>query len=236
VIPRGTLLNTATVLIGGLLGWMIGERAPEQYQTVALSGLGLVTVGIGVKMFLASKNALIVAVAIALGGILGLTMGIQAGLEAFGAWAQGAFGGAGRFSEAIVVTSILFCVGPMTLLGCLQDGLEGKIDLLAVKSTLDGVAALFFAAAMGPGVLVTAGVVLVFQSVLTFSSRALRPLARDEEMLGELTAAGGAMMLGIGLGLLEIVRLPMANYLPALAIAPLVVVLARRIAGLRARP
>jgi uncharacterized protein len=228
MLPKGTLLNTLTVALGGLIGWLVGAGAPSEYQEVALSGLGLVTMGIGIKMFLSTKNALVVVAAIALGGIIGVALGIQFGIEAFAAWAQQSLGGGGRFAEAIITTSILFCVGPMTLLGCLQEGLEGKIELLAVKSTMDGVAAFFFAAAMGPGVLVTAAVVLVVQSALTFSARPLRPLADDKDMLAELSAVGGAILLGIGLGLLGITRLPMASYLPALFLAPLFVALWRR--------
>ena len=196
-----------------------------------MDGLGLVVIGIGLKMFLEAKHIFIVAGAIALGGILGQLLGIQGGIENFAHWAEGVFHGqnAGHFSEAIVTTSILFCVGPVTLLGCLQDAIENKIELLAIKSTLDGLAAIFFAATLGPGVLVTAGVVLVFQSILTFSARPLQPIAKDPELLSEVTGVGGVMMMAIGMSsLLKIVALPTANYLPALFIAPFAVVAIRR--------
>ncbi|HZH98193.1 MAG TPA: DUF554 family protein, partial [Fimbriimonadaceae bacterium] len=186
--------------------------------------------GLGIKMFLQSKNILIVAAAIALGGVLGLLLGIHEGLESFAEWAKGTFGGQnpGRFTEAVITTSILFCVGPMTLLGCMQDALEDKVELLAIKSTLDGFAAFFFGAALGPGVLVTAAVVLIFQSVLTFAARPLRGVAGDEALISEITAAGGVMLMGTGLGLLEIkTDLPVANYLPALVLAPALVGLSR---------
>jgi uncharacterized protein len=116
----------------------------------------------------------------------------------------------------------------MTLLGCLQDGLEGKIELLAIKSTMDGIAAVFFAAALGPGVLVTAGVVLVVQSAITFLAKPLKPIAGDQELLSEITGSGGVMLMGIGLGLLNIKNLPVATYLPALVLAPLGVVVMRK--------
>lgn len=230
VVPRGTLLNTATVVAGSLIGWGIGQHIPVSYRDVVIDGLGLVTIGIGIKMFLEARHILIVAGAIAFGGILGHFIGIQAGLESFAHWAEQVFHGqnAGHFAEAIVTTSILFCVGPMTLLGCLQDAIENKIDLLAIKSTLDGFGSLFFAATLGPGVLVTAGVVLIFQSALTFMAKPLQPIAQDPELLTEVTGAGGVMMMGIGLGLLNLKVLPTADYLPALFIAPLAVYLIRK--------
>jgi uncharacterized membrane protein YqgA involved in biofilm formation len=108
----------------------------------------------------------------------------------------------------------------MTLLGCLEDGLEGKTDLLKIKSTLDGVGAVFFAATLGPGVLVTAAIVLVVQGALTVSAQSLRSFAQDEVLVAEATAVGGIMMIATALGLLGIKSLPVANYLPALALAP----------------
>lgn len=235
---RGTLLNTATVVAGSLLGWALGARVPSAAMEIALSALGLVTLGIGVKLFLESKNVLVLAFALTVGGVLGWALGIQAGVEGFAEWARVSLGplATGRFSEAVVTTSILFCVGPMTLLGCLQEGLEGKIELLAIKSVLDGVGSVFFAAALGPGVLVTAAIVLVFQGALTLAAGRLRALARDPELLAEASAVGGAMLLAIGMGLLEIKRLPVANYLPALVLAPLGTVVARRWLPVHADP
>jgi hypothetical protein len=197
-----------------------------------MNGLGLITVALGLKMFLEAKHILIIAGAIVLGGMIGLALGLQVGIQNFADWAKHVFGGtdAGRFSEAVLTTSILFCVGPMTLLGCLQDGLEGKIDLIAIKSTMDGIAAIFFAAALGRGVLVTAGVVLVVQSTLTFLAKPLKPIASDQELLSEITGSGGVMLMGIGLGagLLNIKEIPVATYLPALVLAPLGVVVMRK--------
>lgn len=230
LIPRGTLLNTATVLIGGLIGWMVGAYLPGTYKDIALSGLGLVTVGLGVKMFLGTKNVLIVAGAIALGGVIGLAVGIHSGFAGLAEWAKGVFGvkDQGGFVDVMITTSVLYCVGPMTLLGCMQDRLERKIELLSLKSTMDGIAAIFFGAISGPAMLGTAAVVLVFQSLLTFAAKPLKPVGDDEEMLADLSGAGGIMLMGTGLGLLSIKALPVANYLPALVLAPLFVWIGRR--------
>ncbi len=226
---KGTLLNTATVAVGATIGALAGNQIPDSYKGLVLSGLGLVTMGLGVKLFLESKKVLVVAGAIALGGIFGMAIGIQAGIESFAEWAKVTLGGEGRFAEGLVTASVLFCIGPTTLLGCIQDGLEKKMDLLALKSTMDMFAAMFFAASMGWGVLASAAVVLVFQGALTLAARFLRPLAHDQELLAEVSGTGGVMMLAIGLGLLEIKKLPTADYLPAIFLAPLMVVVGRRI-------
>jgi uncharacterized membrane protein YqgA involved in biofilm formation len=228
---RGTYLNTATVAVGATLGLAVGKYLSPDYQSAAMNGLGLVVVGIGIKMFLDSKNILIIAASIALGGIIGRMMGIQIGIEDFANWAEVSLGAGGTFSEGLITTSILFCVGPLSLLGCIKDGLEGDTELLKLKSTMDGFGAFFFASALGVGVLATALVVLVFQGILTRLAWKLEFLVEDQEFIAEVTAAGGVMMLAIGIGLVGIKDLPTANYLPALALAPLFVVISRRIAG-----
>jgi len=229
---RGTLLNTATVAAGATLGLLVGKAIPGSYQTVALHGLGLVTCGIGIKMFLQGKNPLISAIAVAGGGVLGLALGIHDGIQAIAEWSKVHLGqsGANHFSEGLVTSFVLFCIGPMTLLGCIQDALEKKIELLSLKSTLDGIASVFLAALYGAGVLVTALLLLIFQGLLTLLARPLRPIAENEQMLNETTAAGGAIMVSTGLGLLEIANLKPANYLPAIVIAPIVVMIGQKYA------
>lgn len=226
---RGTLLNTATVTVGALIGGTIGTSIPESYKEVALHGIGLVCIGIGISMFLRAKNPLIAAASVAFGGILGLWLGIDAGIGSLAEWSKEHLGGKGTstFSEGMVSSFVLFCVGPMTLLGCLQDGLEAKIDLLAVKSTMDGISAVFLAATSGRGVLVTAALLFLLQGALTLLARFLAPLARNEAALAELSAAGGAILIGTGFGLLDIANLHTANYLPAIFIAPGLAILAR---------
>ena len=226
---KGTILNTVTVAAGSVVGLLIGKFIPESAQQVALGGLGLVTMGLGMKMFLGSKNILIIAGSIALGGIIGLLLGIQVGLEHIADWVKQSVGGGGTFSEGFVASCVLFCIGPMTLLGCIQDGLEGKSELLSLKSTMDGVAAIFLAASLGVGVLFSAAFVLIFQGALTLAARPLSSLKNDQGLLAELEGTGGPIMLAIGLSLLSIKKLPTANYLPALVLAPMMVLLSRRL-------
>ena len=230
VLPRGTLLNTATVALGGLIGWAAGSPPPESHQELVFSGPGIVTARPGPKM------PLIVAAAIALGGMIGMALGFQDAVANMATWMKTTMGvhdDAG-FVDIMITTSVLFCVGPMTLLGCMQDRLEGKIELLALKSTMDGVGAIFFAVKSGPAVLATALVVLVVQSALTFAAKPLRPVSEDEDLLAELSAAGGAMLGGTGFGPLRLKSLPVADYLPALVLAPMFVVIGRRVSAKRA--
>ncbi|MBV6490427.1 MAG: hypothetical protein CNCCGFBP_00893 [Fimbriimonadaceae bacterium] len=225
LVGKGTALNTATVVVGSVVGLAAGAAVPPEYKVVATAGIGLATLGLGVKMFLETRSVLIVVAAIVLGGVLGLLLRLDEGLRAFAEFAKSTLGAAedGRFEEGLITASVLFCVGPMTLLGCLQDGLEGKIELLAIKSTLDGFAALFLSATLGAGVLVSALVVLVFQGALTNGATRLKFLARHNDRLAETTAVGGLLLVAIGLGLLEVKSLAAATYLPALVVAPILV-------------
>jgi uncharacterized membrane protein YqgA involved in biofilm formation len=218
---KGTLINTGTVVVGSTLGLLVGQLLPSNAQDIALSGIGLVNLALGVKMFLPSKNLILVTACIALGGILGLLLGVQTGLESLSVWAKQVVGGRGQFSEGLLTASILFCVGPMTILGCIQDGLEGRSELLGLKSTLDGVAGFFLAASLGVGVLFSAVFLLVFQGAITLLASRLKWLRDDEQLLNEFTAVGGLMILSIGISLLGLKQMPTANYLPALILVPL---------------
>ncbi|MEI7576801.1 MAG: DUF554 domain-containing protein [Armatimonadota bacterium] len=217
---KGTFVNTGTVVLGSALGLLVGRLLPTNAQDIALSGIGLVNLALGVKMFLPSKNLILVAACIAIGGILGMLIGVQASLESLSIWAKDVVGGRGRFSEGLLTASILFCVGPMTILGCIQDGLEGRSELLGLKSTLDGVAAFFLAASLGVGVLFSAVIVLLVQGTITLLASRLKWLRENEELLNEFTAVGGLMILSIGISLLGLKQLPTANYLPGLLLVP----------------
>lgn len=231
VLVTGTLINVGTVMLGTVLGLLLGNRLGEQVRETVLRGLGLITVVIGIQMSLETQNILIVMGAILFGGILGEWLRIEAGLDALGRWLETRFNrgsdadGAARFVRGFVVTSLLFCVGPMTILGSIQDGLSGDYRLLAIKSMLDGFAALAFASSLGIGVGFSALTVLLVQGSISLFAAQVQGLL-SEEMITEMTAAGGVMIVGLGLSsLLEIVRIRVGNLLPALLIAPLIVAL-----------
>ncbi len=234
----GTLLNVATVLIGSSLGVLLGHRLPQRTRDVVTDGLGLVTLLVAATSAAAvldpelsdavgsSAPVLIVLGAVLLGGITGSLLRIEDRLEALGAAIRRRVPHGGgeheRFVEGFVAASILFCVGPLTILGSLDDGLGRGIDKLALKATLDGFASIAFAASLGWGVAASALVVLVVQGLLTLLGALLGDLLPDAQ-LAALTATGGLLLVGVGLRLLRLRQVPVADLLPALAFAPLLV-------------
>jgi len=230
----GTLINIITVLIGGTLGTFLGARLPEKIRETVMAAVGLVVLVIGFEMALSSQNILIPMFSVLIGGVIGEMMRIEDGLNAFGRWleerTQHWFGEDERsVTRAFVTASLVFCVGPLTVLGAIQDGLTGDYQLLAVKSVLDGFTSLAFAATLGPGVLLSVITLLLYQGGISLLAMAfgtaMGEVTRTTPWVLEMTAAGGILVLGIGLGLLEIKRVRVGNLLPAVLIAPLIVVL-----------
>jgi len=223
----GTLVNTAAVLAGGTLGSFIGAGLPQRMKETVITGISLTVIVLGVKMAIATGNFLIVLGSVSLGGIAGELLGIQKKLDALGERLESRasrfplFSG-GSFSQGFVTASLVFCVGPMTVLGSIQDGLAGDSSLLLVKSMLDGFAALALASVFGMGVTASALVVLLVQGSITLGASFFSGIL-SEAMVTEMSAAGGVIMLGISVHMLELKKIRLANYLPALALAPLFV-------------
>lgn len=216
-------MNVATVLVGGGLGALAGARLPQGMRQTALNAIGIFTLLIGVANFLEHDNPLIPLASVIAGLAVGEAIGIDRGLKRFGDYLQERLsGGESPVSRAFVTTSLLFCVGPLTVLGSIEDGLTGGFELLALKSALDGVAALSFAAVLGWGVLLSAGTVLVVQGSITLGAGLIGGIITDP-MISAATATGGVLIFGLGLGLLEIREVRVANMLPALAVAPVLV-------------
>jgi uncharacterized membrane protein YqgA involved in biofilm formation len=218
----GTLINVGTVLTGGTAGLFLHRALPERFQRIVLHGLGLITLLLGIQMALKTNNIFIMLGSVLLGGLLGEWWRVQDRVDALGNWLEAKFKRHehDRFSEGFVTTTLLFCIGPMALLGSIQDGVSGDYKMLAIKALMDGFAAMAFAAELGWGVLFSAASVLVYQGSITLAAAPLQRVLTDA-MITEMTATGGLMIVGIGLMLLEIKRLPLANFLPALLIAPL---------------
>ena len=244
----GTLVNVATVLVGSGLGLLLGHRLPARTRETVTDGLGLVTLLIGALSAAAVRSpaltaavggaapVLIVLGALLLGGIAGSLVDVERRLEGLGGWLRGRLARSGtptggahgqareRFVEAFVTSSLVFCVGPLTILGALSDGLGLGADQLYLKATLDGFASVAFAASLGVGVLASALTVAVVQGLLTgvgLLVGGVLPAAH----LDALTATGGLLLLGVGLRLLRIRQVPVGNLLPALVVAPLLVAL-----------
>ncbi len=238
----GTIINTITVLIGGSIGMVFGNRLPERVSKTIIAGLGLFTGALGISMFLSTNNAIIVLGSLLIGGLLGEWWQIEYRLEQLGGWLQERLGRAGRSNQAdggaarerfingFLTASLLYCIGPMAILGSIQDGLVGDYELLAIKSILDGFASIALAATLGIGVLFSAVIVLFYQggiSLLAAQMVALFPPdLLENAMIPELTATGGVILMGISFSsLLSLTKIRAGNFLPALVIAPSIVYL-----------
>lgn len=224
----GTLINVAAILVGGAFGMLFGARLPERLKSTVISGMGLFVVAIGIQMFLKTENSLVVLGALLIGALLGEWWRIEDGLQALGSWLEQKFAhGDGdpssRFVRGFLTASLLFCIGPIAILGAIQDGLTGDYKLLAIKSVLDGFASLAFASTLGIGVLFSSLVILVYQGGISLLAQQLHGLM-SPSMMNEMTATGGVLLMGIGISsLLEIKKVRVGNFLPALVIAPLIV-------------
>jgi uncharacterized membrane protein YqgA involved in biofilm formation len=244
----GTLVNAATVVVGALLGMAVGHRLPERTRSVVTDCLGLTTLLIASLSAVSVTDAaytsavgtgapvLIVLGSLLIGGIAGSLLRIEQRLEGLAGVIQirlsrrpGLVGkeetgqshhARERFIEGWLSATLLFCVGPLTILGSLSDGLGRGIDQLLLKSVLDGFAALAFAASFGIGVLMSAASVLVVQGLLTLAGVLLGTVLPDAH-IAALTATGGLMLVGIAFRLLRIREIPVGDLLPALVIAPL---------------
>ena len=239
----GTVVNVSAVLLGTALGVLLGHRLSQRTRDVVTDALGLVTLliaasaaaSIGDRAWSAavggSAPMLIVLGALVLGGIIGSVLGIEQRLEGFGGWLQGRLqaragrrsqaGGTDRqrFIEGFVTSSLVFCVGPLTILGALNDGLGNGADQLFLKSALDGFAAIAFAASLGWGVAASVLALLVVPGSLTVLGAALGDVLPDAQVAA-LTATGGLMLVGVALRLLRIRQVPVGDLLPGLVIAP----------------
>lgn len=223
LVGLGTAINVVAVLVGAGLGTLVGTRLPEGMRETAMRAIGLVTLLIGVSYFLKFDNPLVPLISVIGGLVIGEALGIDGALKRFGDSLQERFSkGESPVSQAFITTSLVFCVGPLTVLGSLQDGLTGDYRLLALKSALDFIASLSFASVLGWGVLLSAVTVLVVQGTLTLSAGLLEGVV-TEPMISAMTATGGVLIFGLGLVLLELKEVRVANMLPALLIAPLLV-------------
>lgn len=225
----GTFINVAAILIGGTIGLLFGARIPEKFKNTVIAGMGIFTAAMGMGMFLKSSNQLIVLGALLIGALIGEWIGIEDRLQTLGQTLEKRFsqesesGANSRFVRGFMVSSLLYCIGPIAILGSIQDGLTGDYNLLAVKSTLDGFASVAFASTLGVGVLFSALPILVYQGGVSLLAHQLNAIVTDP-MMAEMTATGGILLIGVGISnLLEIKKIRVGNFLPALIAAPLIV-------------
>lgn len=236
---NGTLINAGTVLAGTTAGIALGDRLPDRVRETVMHALGLVTILVGIDAGLAAFRpplsqltraaAPIVMGAVLFGGILGEGIDIERRLSGFGDALKRRFSrGDARFTEGFVVASLVFCVGPMTIVGSIQDGLTGDYRTLAIKAMLDGFASLAFASVLGIGVGFSIITILVYQGGLTLAASSVAG-AFSPNVIAAITGAGGIIILGVGLRLLSLKEVRVGNLLPALVLAPVAVALFERL-------
>ncbi len=247
MIMTGTIINVVAILLGGLIGLFFGSRLPERVRSTITAGLGLFTALIGIQMFFKTEQSLVVLGSLVIGGLLGEWWRIEDRLRSLGGWLEKTFipasknrppaglalEGTGnaqeieannrslRFVRGFMAASLLFAIGPIAILGSIQDGLAHDYNLLAIKSALDFFASIAFASSLGLGVLFSALIILVYQGTITLLAAQIQSLVTST-MMNEMTAVGGVLLLGIALSsLLEIKPIRVGNFLPAIFIAPI---------------
>ncbi len=231
----GTIINVIAILVGGGLGALLGSRLPDRIRHTVMAGMGLFVLAIGLQMFLKTANSLVVLASLVIGIILGEWWQIEEGIRWMGRMIERRVmpqnGTAEehqvrqeRFVRGFFTASLLFCVGPIAIIGSIQDGLTGNYQLLAVKSVLDGFASIAFASSLGIGVLFSALPILIYQGGISLAATQIQPFFSNPMMV-EMTATGGVLLMAIAISsLLELKPIRTGNLLPALIVAPLLVV------------
>lgn len=216
----GTLVNTGAVLIGSLIGLLLGNILPERLGDTVMKGLGLCTLMVGVDGMLGGENALITIISIAVGAVIGELCDLDGHLNRFAEGLEKRFNrGKGGLSlaEGFVTASLVFCVGAMTIVGALNDGLTGNHEMLFTKSTLDFVSSIVFASSLGLGVMLSAGAILVIEGGIACLAGLVAPLLQQNAAtIPEMTVVGSVLIVGISLNLLGITKLKVMNYVPAI--------------------
>jgi len=218
----GVLVNVAAVLAGSAIGLLFKKGLPQRLMEALMLGIGLCTVYIGVSGSLKGENTLILILSVAVGAIIGTLLDIDRRLNSLATKIETRFSRGGErvsVAEGFITASLLFCVGAMTLVGSLQAGLSGDNEMLYTKSMLDLISSAVLAASLGIGVPLSALFVLVFQGGIVLLSGLISPLLTDYA-IAEITCAGSVLIIGLGLNILGITKLKVANYLPALLIPP----------------
>ncbi|SHM18066.1 hypothetical protein SAMN05660826_00409 [Caldanaerovirga acetigignens] len=213
----GTVINSIAIIMGALLGNLLKGRFSENMSTTLMQGLSLVVMLIGLSMALKTENFLILTLSIVSGAALGEIMKIEEKLNRLGEALERRFGGGdGNFTKAFVSASLIYCVGAMAIMGAIESGLTGNHSILLVKSILDGVSAVIFSSTLGIGVAFSAATVFLYQGSIAMAAGFIKSYLTDV-IIAEMTAAGGLLIFGIGINMLEgKSRVKVGNLLPAI--------------------
>jgi len=216
MLPIGSIVNAAAIIAGSLVGCWLQSRFPERIRTIVFQGLGLCVLLIGIQMALKVDNILIVIFAILLGGICGELLRLDTLLERLGNKFKALIGSKNaKFTDGLITASLIYCIGAMAIVGSLEEGIRDNATILFTKSILDGFASIALAAMYGSGVLFSFIPVLTYQGAMTIGASFFQDYFSDL-MIAQLTGCGGLLIIGIGINLLEIAEIRLANLLPSL--------------------
>ena len=215
----GTIINISTVLLGSLIGILFRSKLPERFIKIVFQGIGLFTLVLGVSMALKSSHLLVMVFSLIIGGILGEMLRLETRVENIANQLKNKFKlGSERFSEGMVTAFLLYCMGSMTILGAIEEGLGNGFDLLLTKSIMDGFASIALASAFGTGVAFSVVPFLIYQGGLTLLTAFLGDYFSDV-ITTDMTAVGGVLLVGLGINILEIKKIKVLNLLPAILAA-----------------
>lgn len=216
VIPFGPLVNALAIVGGGCIGLMLGNRLPERVRAIVFQGIGLCVLCIGMKMAFVTANPLLVIFSVVIGGACGAIFKFEEGMVWVGNWCKKTFRSKNPlFTDGLVNSAVLFCIGAMAILGSFDEGLRGDRTVVYTKAMLDGLTSVALASVYGVGVLFAAVFVLIYQGVFVLGAELLHPFM-TAPVMNELVAVGGTLIVGIGLNLLELTKIPLTSMLPAL--------------------
>jgi len=216
---KGTIVNTVSIIAGGSLGVILGHRLSDGLKTTVMQGLSLAVLLIGGQMALETNNPPVVIFSLLIGAVIGELLKIETRLNKFGEWIESKFSSeGGSVAKAFVRTTLIYCVGAMAIMGAIQDGLTGDPSTLYAKSMLDGFSAIAFASTMGIGVIFSSLPVLLYQGLITLLASSVQAILTPE-IIAEMTATGGLLIIGISINILEIAEIKVGNLLPSIFVA-----------------
>lgn len=217
-MPIATFVNAAAVIVGSLIGLLLKRAIPKRIEAIVFDAMGLATIALAITMILKVENFLFVFFSVVIGGIVGVAIGIADYLERFGETVKIILKTKEtRFTEGMVTAFLLFCIGPMTIIGSLNEGLVGDRTLILTKAMMDGFTSIIFATTYGIGVAFASVPLLLFQGGLTILAAFIGGFF-SQTVINQLTAVAGVLLLGVGINLLGLKKISVANLLPALLV------------------
>jgi len=223
----GTIVNTIAIILGSLVGLMFKRGIPAKFNATIMQAIGLAVILVGLKAAFKSDDLLLIIICLAAGSVLGEWMGIEARLESVGQWFETRFSNTdGGFARGFVTATLIYCVGSMAIVGAMESGLTGDHQTLYAKSMLDGITAIVFTSTLGIGVMLSAVSVLIYQGLLTGGALMMKPFLVPE-VVNQMSAVGGLLIVGIGITILEIRKISVGNMLPAIFL-PLIYFIVRQ--------